>query len=185
MFALARLDLPQPVTLTIPGRRVVTRTFSGFDLCFDFVPSFRVIHARLAGIPRRLPIYGPEDWPHVLGDSPGDHAARVAEILGENPAEILQALLDCRDLPAPPQRSPRELPNWRVKAVLSQRGLLSAVNAAFASLPDAQRDLALLAWHGDAKCSRSSQAVLFIAAALGMTAAEIDELFREAERLEI
>jgi hypothetical protein len=187
MFALASISLAAPVTITIHGarRRAITRTFQRLDMCFDFLPAFRIIHAQIAGIPRPLPIYGPDDWPYVLADSPEDHAARVAEILSPDPASILQALCDGSALPEPPPRVPSELPNWRLKAVLSSRGLLSAVNVAFDALPEAKRDIALLAWHGDAKCARRSQSVLFIAGTLGLDGAALDQLFRDAEALEI
>jgi hypothetical protein len=187
MFAIASITLPSPVNVTLAARRggSAKRTFHRLDLCFQFLPAFRSIYAQIAGIPARLPIYGPADWPHVLADSPENHAARVAEILGTDPAPVLQALIEGRALPAPPPRVPRELPNWRIKAALSARGLLAAVNAAFGTLPEAQRDLALIAWNGDAKCVRSSQSVIFIAIALGMDSAALDQLFRDAERLEI
>lgn len=186
MFALATIDLAAPVTITFRGgRRSGSRTFSRLELCFDFVPAFRLVFAQIAGIPRPLPIYGPEDWPFILADSPEHHAARVVEILGADPAPTLQALCDGTAIPQQPPRVPRELPNWRLKAVLSSRGLLDSANAAFDALPAAQRDIAKLAWHGDAKCARRSQSVLFIAGALGLDSDAIDKLFREAERLEI
>jgi hypothetical protein len=186
MFALSSIDLAAPVTITYQaGRRTVTRTIQRLDLCFDFLPAFQLIRAQIAGIPRPLPIYGPEDWPHVLGDTPDHHAARVAEILSSDPAAVLQALCDGRALPAPPPRIPRELPNWRLKAVLSRLGLLDSANAAFAALPEPQRDLALLAWNGDARCARHSQSVAFIASAIGLDSAAVDQIFRDAEILEI
>jgi hypothetical protein len=186
MFALASIDLAAPVTITYQaGRRTVTRTIQRLDLCFDFLPAFKIIRAQIAGISRPLPIYGPEDWPFVLADTPDHHAARVAEILSPDPAAVLQALCDGRALPPNPPRVPRELPNWRLKAVLSSIGLLDAANAAFDALPESQRDLALLAWNGDARCARLSQSVAFIASAIGLDSDAVDRIFRDAERLEI
>ena len=112
------------------------------------------------------------------------HAARVEEILSPDPAAVLQALCDGRALPPTP-RVPRELPNWRLKAVLSRLGLLASANAAFDALPQSQRDIALLAWNGDARCARNSQSVAFIASAIGLDSDAVDRIFKDAERLEI
>jgi hypothetical protein len=129
----------------------------------------------------------PPPPPHRTASQAGfrAHAARVAEILGDDPAAVLQALCDGRALPPNPPRVPRELPNWRVKAQLLRMGLLDSANAAFAALPEPQRDLAILAWTGDARCARHSPAVAFIASAIGMDSDAVDRIFRDAERLEI
>ena len=183
MFALAKIVLPEPVTIRLPGSRGICRTFKGFDLCFAFLPAFRTIYAQLAGIPQRLPIYGPDDWPFVLADIPDQHAERVLQILGSDPASVLQALCDGRDIPAPPPRVPREIANWRAKAVLSGLGLLDSASAALDALPEPARTVARLAWTGDAKLSRSSPAVAFIAASIGLSESQLDRLFIDGEAL--
>ena len=71
MFSLARITLPNPVTLTLPAFRSriipgvgaapsqgVPRTFTGFDTCFLINPVTRTIHAQMPPLPRALLIYG-------------------------------------------------------------------------------------------------------------------------------
>jgi hypothetical protein len=80
---------------------------------------------------------------------------------------------------------PREIPNWRVKVILAQMGLLTAVEAAIAALPEPDRTVASLAWGGDAKLARRGKTVLGLAAALGLSADQVDQLFIAAEALEV
>ncbi len=90
-----------------------------------------------------------------------------------------------RDLPTPPARVPREIPNWRAKVILAQMGLLSTVEAAIAALPEPDRTIARLAWGGDAKLARRGKTVLGLAAALGLSSDQVDQLFIAAEALEV
>lgn len=197
MFALAHIQFQSPVTLLCPARRRVispapsppgsgvARVFSGFDLAFVYNPQFRLIHTQFAGIPGALQIYTAEDWPAVVGDTPDLHAARTLQVLGSDPASVLQALLDGTPPPPMPPRIPRELPNWRIKAVLAEQGLLAAAEAALEWFPEPQRTIARLAWNGDAKLSRTSPAVAFIAGAIGLTDQQMDQAFIAAESLVI
>lgn len=195
MFALARVNLPAPVSLLMPAGRgrivgvpipgTVPRVVAGFDACFRINPVTRTIHAEMPPLPRALLIYGGEDFAGAAADTPEQHAARVLEILGADPAGGLQALIDGRAMPEPPPRVPREVANWRVKAVLHQRGLLAAAGAALDALPEPGRTIARLAWDGDAKLARTSPAVAFIAASIGLVPAEIDQAFIAAEGLVI
>ena len=193
MFALARVQLPAPVTLLLPAGRArvgggtvpgtVPRTVVGFDACFRLNPVTRTIHAELPPMPRPLLIYGPEDFAEACADTPAQHASRVLEILGADPAAVLQALIDGSDVPAPPPRVPREIPNWRAKVVLHGMGLLPAVEAALQSLPEPARTIANLAWNGDAKIARTGALVATIAGILGLTDQQLDTLFRHAAEL--
>jgi len=106
-------------------------------------------------------------------------------LLGSDPATILQALIDGPDLPPLPPRVPREIPNWRAKVILAGMGLLPTVEAAIASLPEPERTVATLAWGGDARLARRGKTVLGLAAALGLSSAQVDQLFIAAEALEV
>jgi hypothetical protein len=64
-------------------------------------------------------------------------------------------------------------------------GLLAKVEAAIAALPEPERTVSSLAWAGDAKLARRGKTVLGLASALGLTPAQIDQLFIAAEALEI
>ena len=64
-------------------------------------------------------------------------------------------------------------------------GLLSTVEAAIAALPEPDRTIARLAWGGDAKLARRGKTVLGLAAALGLSSDQVDQLFIAAEALEV
>jgi hypothetical protein len=145
----------------------------------------RTITAYLPPIPGGLVIYGPEDFLAACGDTPDEHAERVLQVLGSDPAKVLQPLCDGRELPPLPPRVPREIPNWRAKVILAQMGLLAKVEAAIAALPEPERTVSSLAWAGDAKLARRGKTVLGLASALGLTPAQLDQLFIAAEALEI
>ena len=175
MFSLARLTLAKPVTLNLPiGRpRVVSggvqavgsvgaipRTFTAFDLAFAINSATRTIHAQIAPIPTALLIYGPDDFGIVAADTPEQHVDRVKAILGGDPQAILQMLANGSQMPPMPARVPREIPNWRAKAILHSMGLLEGVETFFSTLPEPQKTVATLAWNGDAKVERKSSTVL-------------------------
>ncbi len=182
-----RLALPKSPRPRVAGAVAETavHSFSSLPLHVRIDPLRREILAWLPPIPGTLPLYTAEDFAAASADTMEDHAARVLQILGSDPAATLQALIDGTKLPDPPKRVPREIPNWRGKVVLSQAGHLEAVEAFLAALPEPQRTVALAAWTGDAKLARNSQTVLAIAAHLGLSSAEIDSLFIAAEALQI
>lgn len=203
MIAQTIVRLPAPVTLDLrlparPRPRVVqgapTPTGERVDALHEFatLPLYLVVDAAarsiaayLPPIPYHLPLYGPEDYIAAAGDSMEDHASRVLQLLGSDPAMILQALLDGDNLPAPPARVPREIPNWRCKAVLTQMGLITQVEAIMAALPEPDRTIAQLAWHGDGKVARRGKTVLSLAHVLGLSDDQVDAMFVAAEGIEV
>lgn len=189
MFSLARLQLPTPVTITIPARPGLSggtaKTISGFSICFRINPVTKTIHAELPPVPRPLLIYGAQDFAAVAADTPEQHVERVLQILGSDPAEVLQALCDDTALPPMPVRVPREIANWRAKAVLGTMGLTGQVEAAIAALTEPQRTVVTAAWAGDAAFARKGATVTALAAALGLTADQLDQLFIQAAALEV
>lgn len=84
-----------------------------------------------------------------------------------------------------PPRVPREIPDWRAKAVLATMGRLAEVEAAIAALPEPERTVVSLAWAGDAKLARRGKTVIALAPALGLTSVQVDELFVAAEGIEV
>jgi hypothetical protein len=58
-------------------------------------------------------------------------------------------------------------------------------HAAIATMPEPERTIASLAWHGDAKLARRGKTVLSLAAALGLSDEQVDALFIAAEALEV
>jgi hypothetical protein len=201
----ATLTLPEPVTLDLriptgPRPRVVqpdaqqlpedTSTpelheFSELSFWVQLDASAREIRAYLQPLPHPLPLYGTADFAAAAGDPPEAHAERILQLLGSDPASVLQALCDGSELPAMPPRVPREIPNWRAKAVLATMGKLAAVEAAIASLPEPDHTIVSLAWAGDAKLARRGKTVVGLAVALGLSSDEVDALFIAAEALEV
>ena len=205
-FHLATVALPEPVTVYLPPGGVRPRVvapggaasalqitaengvetiFTELECAFWINVVTQTIHAQIARIPNPLPIYGPADFAAVAADLPEHHCERVLQCLGSDPATVLQALCDGATLPPAPPRVPREIPNWRAKVILAGMGLLPSVEAAIAALPEPDRTVASLAWGGDAKLARRGKTVLGLAAALGLSSDQIDQLFIAAEALEV
>ncbi|TXH15601.1 MAG: hypothetical protein E6R03_06925 [Hyphomicrobiaceae bacterium] len=161
------------------------RTFDGFDACFTVNPVTRTIHAEMPPLPRPILIYGVDDFAAAAADTPEQHAERVLQIVGTDPCAYLQALIDGTELPTPPKRVPREIPNWRANAMLAKLGLLETVEQAISSIPEPQRTVVMLAWNGDAKLARNGPTVLSLAGTLGLTPEQLDAIFIEADLLNI
>jgi hypothetical protein len=200
----ATVTLPHPVTLDLrhtpgprprivpsgpvpedPDHEPVWQEFAEFPMWVTVDANAREIRAQLPPLPHHLPLYGPADFTAAAADTMEDHAARVLHLLGKDPATLLQALCDGTELPPLPPRVPREIPNWQAKVILAQMGLLATVEAAIAALPEPDRTVASLAWGGDAKLARRGKTVLGLAAALGLSSAEVDALFIAAEAFEV
>jgi hypothetical protein len=81
---------------------------------------------------------------------------------------------------APPGASedpvPASIPAWKGKVVLHQQGLLTAAQAAIA----AAGPVAQIAWAEAGEWSRSGTLLEAMAAALKLTEAQVDDLFRTA-----
>ena len=189
------IKFPTPITLSLrlsDGPRCRLEAPDLYDTEFEEMSLYvqadcaaRELRAYLSPIPAALILYRSEDFAAACGDTMEDHAAHVLRLLGSDPEATLQALIDGSELPPPPQRVPREIPNWRAKAVLDRMGLLSAVETFLASLPEPQRTDAKYAWKGDAKMARQSATVSALAAALNLSAAQIDAMFIAAEAIDI
>ena len=145
----------------------------------------RTLTAHLSSV-APIVLYGPQDFAAACGDTMEDHAARVLQLLGPDPAATLQSLIDkSGTLPTPPARIPREIANWRAKAILAQMGLLDTVDAYLAALPEPEAAVAKLAWNGDAKILRTSPMVAALALALALTPAQLDAMFLSADAIQI
>ena len=195
MFSLARVQLPAPVTLLLPAGRsrvgggtlpgTMLRRVAGFDACFRINPVTLTIHAELPPLPRALLIYGAADFASAAAETPVQHADRVLEILGADPAAVLQSLIDGRDLPAPPPRVPREVSGWRVKSILAKQGLLATVDAAVDAVAGPDGDTLRRAWYGGAMLDRHSATVTSLASGLGLDSAALDAFFIAAAAISV
>lgn len=180
---------PNPRPRVTPGPEVpenrVDREFSALPLTLTVDAQARTMRAHLSPIPSPLTLYGPEDFSAACADTMEQHAERVLELLGADPTRTLQALIDGIPLPETPPRVPREIANWRAKAVLASMNLLDEVDAYLSALPEPQRTVAAIAWAGDAKLARRGPTVLAMADALQLADAQIDNMFRAAEEITI
>ena len=154
--------------------------FSELPLVLQIDALQRTLTAHLPPVPGGILLYGPEDFAAACPDSMDEHAARVLQLLGSDPAAALQALIDGEEMPAPPQRVPREIANWRAKAVLANMGKLAAVESLISAMPEPGATVLRLAWTGNAALLRTSQTVAALAASLGMSDADVDAFFISA-----
>ena len=82
--------------------------------------------------------------------------------------------------PPPPPPVPDVVSRFQAKAALSAAGLLPAVEAALADADP----LAQLAWAEAIEFRRQSPTILALATALGLTDAQVDDLFHAAASIE-
>lgn len=137
----------------------------------------RTLVAYLSPIPTPLPIYGPEDFSAACGDTMEEHAERVLEILGDDPAVTLQALIDGEELPPMPPRVPREVAHWRMEYILRQWGYLDKLDSVFAALDPESQDIARSAWTGLSAINIKSPFIALAAPILGFTPQRVTDLF--------
>ena len=192
MFDLATVILPAPVTLLLPPRfgRVIPppaigvaapagepRTLTQFEACITINRVTQSIWAQLAPIPRPLLIYSADEFAAACVDTLDQHALRILQLLGNDPATTLQALIDGTPLPPAPPRVPREVDLWQAKAVMSAQGLIPAVESAIAAMLEPQRTDVGFAWAGNARLPRHGPTVAALAPALGLTSDQVDAWF--------
>ena len=98
------------------------------------------------------------------------------------PAQFAAWLAAQPPLPEPPGPVPTNLPAWRIRVVLKQRGLLNNVKQLINSLPAEQKAIAeeqLV----DSKFERGHPLIEQLGMALGLTSDDLDDIFREADAL--
>lgn len=198
-FYTAIVPLAAPVTVQVrasqpfPRPRIISGdepqeteplTLVELDVAFWIAPITKTIHAQIAHIPVPLLIYGSEDFGHVVTDTTEHHSARLLQILGENPAQVLQAAIDGTPLSLPP-RVPREIAAWRAKAVLEIAGLLPQVEALITAMPEPAGTVVRRAWHDNAPLERQGQTVLSLSSSLNLSDEQLDAMFIQAASLQI
>lgn len=72
---------------------------------------------------------------------------------------------------------PRSVTMRQARLALLRAGVLQAVDAAIAGLPSQQREAAQIEWEFAATVDRDSDTTALLAAGLGMTDKELDQLF--------
>ena len=87
--------------------------------------------------------------------------------------------------PPEPVVVPQELANWQARAVLEIAGLLPTVEAAIAALTGDAGIVARAAWNSGAPFVRNGPTVLALSSALGLSSAQVDAMFLQAESLDV
>lgn len=108
---------------------------------------------------------------------------RVQGVLagGECSSENVEG--DIANPPTAPFIVAEEIPTWRLRAVASMAGLYDAITAALAALADPARTVATEIWHNGNTIRRDSALVAQLAAALGLSADQLDAYFISAGAL--
>ena len=104
---------------------------------------------------------------------------RDGEWIADDP-EAVQKIIDTFD-PRPPV--PAGVSMRQARLALLGAGLLSAVEAALASLPGVEGEAARIEWEYALAVERHSPLINALAPALGLTDEQVDDLFRAAEGL--
>lgn len=82
----------------------------------------------------------------------------------------------------PPPPVPSPLPAWRIRAILRRRGLLDTVEAMIAQLPEPPR-IVVEEQMKSSSFERNHPIIEQFGAALGLSSADLDDIFREADAL--
>lgn len=83
----------------------------------------------------------------------------------------------------PPSDVPTEVPLWAFRAVLTVQGIAPQVDGLIAALPEPQKTVAQVQWEFGNYIVRSHPLIVALGAQIGMTAAQIDDVFRQAAAL--
>lgn len=84
---------------------------------------------------------------------------------------------------APQPTVPAVVTMRQARLALLQNGMLTQVNTAVANMPGAQGDAARIEWEFSSTVERNRPLVQALGAALGLTDAQLDDLFRLAATL--
>lgn len=80
---------------------------------------------------------------------------------------------------------PQEVQLWRVRVILKLGGLESAIETALNSLSEPTKTGALYIWNYGTTVERSSQTVQLLQNVLGLTDAQVDDIFIQANQIQL
>jgi hypothetical protein len=168
-----------------PLEPVVPHEFAEFPFLLYVDGHARTISAQLPPLAKPLPLYGPQDFAAAAGDSMEDHVARALALLAPDVQGTLQTLADGHEMPELPPRVPREIANWRARAILELQGLLPTVDGMIAAMTGPEAIVVRNAWYAGAPLARRGATVTALASQLGLTPDQIDAMFIAAENLHV
>lgn len=79
----------------------------------------------------------------------------------------------------------REVASWKLRAILKSTGLFTQVEAALNSLQEPTKTIALEAWEYSATINQFSQTTKLIQQACALTDGQVEEIFTNAENINI
>lgn len=79
----------------------------------------------------------------------------------------------------------REVPSWKVKAILKIMDLEASVNAAIDSLDEPIKTMAQMSWEYGSVINQSSPTVNLIKSAISLTDEQVNDIFNQAESINI
>lgn len=78
------------------------------------------------------------------------------------------------------------VPSWRIRAIIEWRGMNQDIIDALGTIEDDKnRSIAMSAWGYSSETNRASGLVLYIQNKLGLTDQEVDDIFTEAEAINL
>ena len=80
---------------------------------------------------------------------------------------------------------PQEVQLWRVRVILKLGGLEAAIETALNSLSEPTKTGALYIWNYGTTVERSSQTVQLLQNVLGLTDAQVDDIFIQANQIQL
>jgi hypothetical protein len=80
---------------------------------------------------------------------------------------------------------PSEVALWKLRFILNQMGLEQSVTDAINLLEEPQRKAATYIWNFGTAVDRDSNTVIFIKTALGFTEQEVDDIFIQANSIQL
>ena len=95
---------------------------------------------------------------------------------GATPEELEQAFKD---------KTPAEVQLWRLRTILNLMNLIATIESALDQLEEPTKTAAKNVWNYGTTIERYSQTVLFIQSVTQMTDDQVDEIFQQAEAIQI
>lgn len=187
MQHLLEIPLDPPITLILPDNRRGPQEITMESLQLHFLLNYQTqtIHAQIAGLPQPVLLYSRDDYHSAAADTPDEHAARLLYLLGTDLPASLSLIATGQNLPAPPPRIPREIANWRARAILELQGLLPTVEALITAMTGPEGIVVRNAWAAGAPLARHGPTVTALSPQLGLTSDQIDSMFIAAAALEV
>lgn len=107
-------------------------------------------------------------------------ASTVEEIANGSPEMILVSTEEI-DVPVPD----RELPLWKLKAILKTMNLYESIEMAISSIQEPIKTMAQMSWEYGAVINQRSPTVSLIQSVINLTDEEVDDIFNQAENINI